>query len=346
MNPEHWMMAGRLKPGTKLALYAAHAHEAAAPLHAHALGALRKAGFTILFIDGALDMPRRLPKKLLRLVDASLSHVLGGQHIGSWMLACRLFANEIAGYEQVLFMSDNLVGPLGPMDQLWDSLDAAARQPDGFWWALTASDQFTDIIDSEMFALPGKVIASEGFANFVRAWRFTDLQARNVEAAEQDISRALLSLGLRPRLMVNPSTLRAAWLRGMPAQQRWFRELRAGNDAGLFEKLDADTTSWLADHGEAWVRKMAQDPSYGARLRPGLLFWDALLKSGVPFLRRDLLAANPLRAPGLALLPRLLGGEATSLLASLIGPVLPEYDAALPPVLRLSRRILNFAEAA
>ena len=316
----------------RLAIYAAGAEAHA--LHEHAMAALAQAGFTILFVTAA-DLTRDADTNDIARSHAAavLSHRLGNQHIGSWVLACRLFGETIAGYDQVLFLSDNLVGPITPPEKMFESLAACATG----WWGACQADQSSGAVDAELFALSGQVIAAAPFQDFVAGFRFADTATRSVEPAELELSRVLRRGGLQPTLLAPTADLRANWVHGLPAKLRWFRDLAARQEAAPAIEPDAALTRRIAAYADTWLRGKIQNPEYGGRIRPGLLFWDTLLQHHhMPFLRRDLLVANPINDPSVLRLRDLLGAESLALLHRLIAPTLPDPSLLPhPPVLRL-----------
>jgi hypothetical protein len=343
LSPHHGSSAG------KVAIYAASANPAADAVHAHALAALKQAGFTIVFVAAQPDQlagstgtrdrygqPSEGPGPLARpLVDALLVQAMGNQHIGAWVLACRLFAEPIATYDQVLFLSDNLVGPIGPAERLFDSLAAGAG-----WWGVTHADQSSGSVDAELFALSAQVMASAAFQTFITDFTFADTATRVSESAEHELSRALRAAGFSPTLLAPADDLRAGWLHALPAKLRWFRDLadQPAPDAGAAQSDSALCLhDRIARYAETWLRARVQNPRYGGRIRPSLLFWDVLIdQHHMPFVRRDLLTINPIDDPALLRLRDLLGAESLALLHRLIAPTLPDPAClAHPPVLRL-----------
>jgi hypothetical protein len=299
-------------------------------LHAHALAALARAGFTILLVEGrpAGEAEAGPSPAARRHAQAILSHAAGGQQIGAWVLACREFGPAIASYDQVVFLSDNLVGPIGSPDRMFDSLKACA----GGWWGITQADQAGAAVDAELFAVSGAITAAPPFQQFVRSFRFAAPADRLTEAAEHALSRALRESGLTAELLVDANILRDRWMHGLPAKRRWFRDMAAAGREGTDEPLLVR----IAAYAERWLGQRSQDPNFGGRIRPALLFWDSLLHHDMPFLRRDLLAANPINDPTLLRLRDTLGAEGLALLHRLIAPTLPTPNS-LPhrPVLRL-----------
>jgi hypothetical protein len=331
---------GRGKKRARLAIYAAHASAESAELHRHAVTALRQAGYAVLFVDGAPGLPGgALPQPGETVIGAEdadlvLSHSLGGQQFGAWMLACRQFTDQIGQYNQVLFATDNLVGPLGPAETLFGALDAA----DGTWRALTHADQDGVAVEAEWFALPVDIVKGEAFRQFVATYRFADGLIRTVEPVEQALTDVLQQAGHVPIVAAPAGVLRTAWQRAAADRLAWARSL---TDNEVLADLSAARRKRLASHIEVWLQHGVQDGTVGSRLRPSMIYWEELPRRGLPLIRRDLLLANPIGSPDLLRLHDILGAEAMAVLRRLLGPILPDYPASVEPVLRVTHAFLE-----
>lgn len=329
-----WLISGKLtgKRRRRLAICLVHQTEAAAPLHLHLMQSLRAAGCAILLVDAAHGVPQPPAAALAAAADLHLAHSQGGGLAGSLLLACRLFATEIAAFRQIVVVSDNLVGPLGPMQPLWQSLDAIR----GGWWAATGSSDDLGAAECSFFAFDPALLRSPPLEALL-----ADLTAaRHAGLAEARLCAAFTEAAGPPALFATPQALRAAWQESLPDLRAWARELGAGRP-GWPTGGDAALAARLGGFAQDWLAMAAEDAAMAHALRPAHVYFAPLLAAGMPFIRRDLLLANPVQTPQLLSLPDLLPAPARATLAQLLRPLLPSYPPDLAPLLRLSDDLLD-----
>jgi hypothetical protein len=229
---------------------------------------LQQCGFSVVFVTNS----ERLQEASLAALQPFCTGILIRRNVGYDFGAIReaLEVLELPrkNTESVLFVNDSVYGPLRPLSQILERIDFDKAD----LWGATESWQVCYHLQSHFLMAGRKVLCSDGWRKF---WK----RVRSVQSKEW-VTRHY-EAGLTQAVLRNGLVCNAIWR---------YAELIRDVDPSL---LGGDDAQALRDPRVAARRKHARriiDAGVSRRpLNPTSDLWRQLLRSGYPFLKRQLL---------------------------------------------------------
>lgn len=266
-------------PGTggSLLLYAHFVrHGGVSPMVLLQLREYARLGFRVVFITGAA-LPEADWRAVCEVADAAVQRRNFGLDFGAWSDALRTVLAGQESWDELLLANDSVIGPLRPLDPVLARLRAAG---DGVF-GLTEGVQHGSHLQS-YFVLARGHAATSAVVRFLRGLTLSDSKSRTIRRGELGLSRKIRQAGLPLAAMHGYAELERL-AAGSPAA----RESLAVTAPGLARVLHATGRSFPLRRA---MLDMPLNPMhhFAALLVHALRF---------PFVKTELLLANPVRVP-------------------------------------------------
>ncbi len=247
----------------------------------HQVRSLAEAGLSVVFITNA---GRLRPEAMARLQLHCAGVIVRenvGYDFGAWREGVTRLALPRADTEMVVIANDSVYGPLRPLQAVLSQIDFNAADV----WGCTESWQHRYHLQSYFMAFSPAVVRSAVWREFWLGVRPTWSKTWLIRLYEVGLTQVLLRAGF---------SCRAIW----PYQS-------------LIQDIDADM---LVDHKEGGPnladpairshqlqsRRIRRNVVDRVPLNPTSDLWRQLLRSGYPFMKRELLRDNPTLVPDVA----------------------------------------------
>ena len=236
--------------------------------------ALAQAGLSVLFVSNA----GFLRPEALAAVQAVCAGVLirrnVGYDFGAWREGFEQLGLPRADTEFAVMANDSVYGPLRPVSEMLQRLDFV--QADA--WGCTETWQSRYHLQSYFLAFAPGVLASPAWRRFWSEVRPTPSKHWVIQRYEIGLSQVLIRAGF---------SVRALWPYARLIEDIEPALLMDGRPDGPYS---ADP---LDDVRKAHARRVRDAAVYRVPLNPTSDLWRQLLRAGFPFIKRELLRANP-----------------------------------------------------
>lgn len=244
-------------------------------------GALRRAGFSVVVVDTS-DNPMETNAE----VDLVVHRINEGWDFASWDTARELLSEHLNRASEFLLTNDSCFGPFAELGPLLDRIRSknfdVTSLTDGWFGGYH--------LQSNFLLFQGEAIKSDPLGRFFAGYGFPRLKSSIVRDGEIELSQFLLADGLEIGALHDYQSLSAVFL------AEFGRRIA---DLALDERcMDQEIIRWMVDIRESLMR--------GTPVNTSHVFWEELLRAGMPFIKRDLLAKNPMGCPTLGRLVPLL----------------------------------------
>jgi len=252
----------------------------------HYIQMFQKAGFYVIYIL-ASDEPENLVA-ILSDADRIILRRNFGYDFGSWATAIQLCQHEILMAETIIIANDSMIGPIAPIDpllekieqsasDLWaitDSQDRKYHFQSYFWGLKKKSNQFLPIIDAFFFyryALPKD--KEDAITQYeVEALSFFKSKGLSIEILFPEHDLIVLA--------------EEAFITELQKHtEKWQALLKLSLSKGEKNTLNKGVLNLAT----VLMNHQATNPSH--------MYWNALVDSGFPFVKRELLTLNPINYP-------------------------------------------------
>jgi len=198
----------------RLALYAHYSTVGGVALYVlYYLRKLRDLGFRICFISNS-PIPDSKERELHEICERVIERDNSGFDFAMWQQAIKEY--ELAEFEELLLTNSSIIGPLHPLEPLWQK--AETSQCD--FWGLTDNDEYGDHLQSYFMLFRRRVLEHPCFREF---WRsvlpFSDRQMV-VQSYEVGLTNWLEQHGLKGKALFPQEGIHAMLLsRRGPAER-------------------------------------------------------------------------------------------------------------------------------
>ena len=252
----------------------------------HFAKAFQDAGFYVIYVL-ASDVPNTLTGAF-GVADRVIVRENMGYDFGSWATIFQLCQAEFLGAKEVIWANDSMIGPLGSLEillekitaskaDLWaitDSQDIKYHFQSYLWGIKKTINEFFPVMDAFFFyrhALPkNKAEAIENYE--LEAYTFFREQGLNIDILFPEY--ALISL-TKEKFMIDLQMYYETW-------QFLFKLPLMKEELHKFNSSTLNMATTLINHFP---------------VNSSHFYWDALLDSGFPFIKRELLTLNPANYP-------------------------------------------------
>lgn len=266
---------GTIKLGKRVALFSHFDRRGQVHEHVlHYVRALAASGLSVVFVTNAGKLQ---PEALARLKEVCAGILIRrniGYDFGGWKEALERLGLPRADTEMVLLANDSVYGPLRDLGDIFAAIDFDQADI----WGLTESWQTLYHLQSYFLAAGPRVLASPAWRTFwaeVRPIPFKHVLIRRYEIG---LTRALIRAGFHCGAVWPYSRLVADAV----AQPL----VKDGND----KEGDFDPLVHMRLTRARWLRGTVAN---AVPLNPTNDLWRELLRTGFPFLKRELLRDNP-----------------------------------------------------
>lgn len=238
---------------------------------------LRNAGFALMVIDTSDQ-----PLSELNEADVVLHRRNIGWDFASWLacLASYSWIEETAS--RVLLINDSNYGPIGNFSYFLET----HKPEDADVWGITDSEQISDHIQSYFLMFENSALKSKVLTTFSETYAFPLQKQDVIKSGEVGISKLINALDLRLRSVFPVVRLRQEFEDSFQAR------FEAVTAIGFHKILsDLGSAHLIPELQEMIVTGLLGRSSES--LNPTHRYWDCLLKLGSPFVKRELILANP-----------------------------------------------------
>ena len=275
--PEHGIAVG-----SQVALFVHFdAGGAVRPYVLNYLRALRETGLSLVVVSNSGRLRPEAMAALQTLCDGIIVRRNIGYDFGAMREGVEYLALPRPDTEMVLLVNDSVYGPLQPLGPVLQRIDFAAADI----WGLTESWQTQFHLQSFFMAFGRPALTSRAWPEFWGQVRPVSSKWWVILHYEVGLTQHFLRVGLRAR---------ALWPYRELVQELPALEFPAPAEGG---DVDRDGFPRLMDpiaRGRiAHLRHLRGALSVQVPLNPTSDFWRILLRSGFPFIKRELLRKNP-----------------------------------------------------
>jgi len=243
--------------------------------------ALQRAGFTVVVVDTSAD-----PLQTNFGADLVVHRINEGWDFASWDTARELLSDDLNGAREVLLTNDSCFGPFAELGPLLDRIRSknfdVTSLTDGWFGGYH--------LQSNFLLFRGGAIKSDPLGRFFEGYGFPRLKSSIVRDGEIGLSQFLLADGLEIGALYDYGSLSTVFLTEFGRRTAGLALDERHKDQGVIR--------WMVDIRESLIRGTPVNTTHS--------FWEELLRAGMPFIKRDLLAKNPLGCPTLGRLVPLL----------------------------------------
>jgi len=252
----------------------------------HYVQTFQKAGFYVIYIL-ASDEPENLVATLSD-ADRIILRRNFGYDFGSWATAMQLCQHEMLMAESIIIANDSMIGPIAPIEQLLEKIEQSASElwaitdsqdrkyhfQSYFWGLKKKSNQFLPVIDAFFFyryALPkDKEDAINQYE--VEALSFFKSRGLNIDILFPEHHLIILA--------------EEAFITELKKHtEKWQALLKLPLSKGKKNTLNKGVLNLAT----VLMNHQATNPSH--------MYWNVLVDSGFPFVKRELLTLNPSNYP-------------------------------------------------
>ena len=268
-----------LDQAKKIAVYAHY--DSAGQVHGYVitqLTALSDAGFCVVFVTNSQE----LDEESIALLKPYVGRILCRQNIGYDFGAYRdaiLSIEQRHSLDALLIANDSVYGPFKPLDALLTS----SEENDIDVLAMTDSWEIRYHLQSYFMLFNKAALAKAEFWQFWSDLRYINNKDAVVRQCEVGLTRLLLRLRLRCEALFPYEV----------ASRLMYEEL---SDIDV----NSDSFDSLTKRQQDYYETLIQSLTAGTPLNGTHFLWEKLvLDMGCPFVKRELLAVNPMKVPNL-----------------------------------------------
>jgi hypothetical protein len=247
--------------------------------HDYYLRRLRALGFAVVVVD---TTPQPQDAVVEESADLTFLRSNVGWDFASWILGLTRLRDALADAQEILLTNDSVFGPIHPLE---DILSLPQLEGADFW-GMTDSWQHAYHLQSYFVVLRRPVVESRALWRFVERFDVGRDKAYAIDRGEVRLTTLLLEEGFEVGVGFPYGETAERWLESVPSR---------------LEALTRDGTASYGDDSAHWsiqrsaLLDAADMLERGIPTNPTHLFWDTLITEfGFPFLKRELLFANPL----------------------------------------------------
>lgn len=252
----------------------------------HFANSFQETGFYVVYVL-ASDTPDTLTG-MFGDADRIIVRENSGYDFGSWATVFQLCQAEFLGAKNVIWANDSIIGPIGSIDTLldkinnskadvWaitDSQDIKYHFQSYFWGVKKEANQFFPVLDAFLFyryGLPKN--KEEAIKNYeLEALRFFKEQGLSIDI-------------LFPEYTLIP----IAEEKFVMSLQAHYEKWQSLFKLPLMKEETHKLNSSALNMASTLINHFPANPSH--------IYWNALLESGFPFIKRELLTLNPADYP-------------------------------------------------
>tara|TARA_R110002073_G_scaffold22800_2_gene78552 strand:+ start:1734 stop:2780 length:1047 start_codon:yes stop_codon:yes gene_type:complete len=268
-----------LAKATKVAIYANF--DANGQVHSYVhrqVEALANTGFCVVFVTNST----KLDPNSIALLKPHVGQILCRKNIGYDFGAYKdgiLSIKQPESLEALLIVNDSVYGPFKPLNEILNS--DANQHADVL--AITDSWEIRYHLQSYFILFNQKTLAHSEFWKFWTDLRYINNKGAVVRHYEIGLTRLLLKLRLRCEALYPYQV----------AARMMYEELGAVD-------LNSKSFNLRLKEEQDYIETMLQSLSAGIPLNGSHFLWQKLvLEMGCPFVKRELLAVNPMKVPNL-----------------------------------------------
>jgi lipopolysaccharide biosynthesis protein len=240
----------------------------------HYLGALRQAGFEIVFVSNSPRIGEEEWAKVRPLCALMLRRRNRGHDFGAYKDALAA-VGDVGGLDELILANDSVYGPLCDLTAVLGRCDHAVAAV----WGMTDCWDRRYHLQSYFLLFKHEALQHPAFAEFWRGVRLVPSRNWVIRKYEIGLTQAMLKNGLRCAALYPYRQVAAALSEAVLRQ-------------GLLERKD------LSDYHRNYAATLFRAVEHGTPLNPTHYFWDYLIGvAGCPFIKRDLLLRNPMLVP-------------------------------------------------
>jgi len=249
-------------------------------VHPHTIEYLRDlmaAGFRTTFVTNAQNLTAEGREAVAPFVRLVIERQNIGLDFGAIKDGLQVTNLSASNASLLLLANDSVYGPFVPHERIL----AQTNPQDADVWGMTDSWDTKYHLQSYWLLLYPAAFGSSAFGKFWKELRFVNSKRWVIKNCEIGLCQRFIRAGLR---------LQALYPYGDLALRK-LEKIGLSNTRPLQER----------DPGEfQYFSNLRAQIREGAPLNPSHYFWDLLLEGRMPFLKRDLVAANPVHIPDIA----------------------------------------------
>jgi len=242
------------------------------------LQSLRAAGYTIIFVSNSPKLDDASIAILKPLVGRILWRYNVGYDFGAYKDAISSLG-DLSRLHSLIIANDSTYGPFSSLSEVIERADADS----GDVYAITDSWELRYHLQSYFMLFHAEVLRNKGFLEFWQKLAYVDNKQYVVRVYEVGLTKLLLDLRLRCKALYPYDELARLVL----------------DQLNLIDS-SSETFQRLPKREQKMYFFLQDALSSGAPMNGSHFFWDKLLVDmGCPYIKRELLAVNPMGIPSL-----------------------------------------------
>ncbi|MEQ1752581.1 MAG: rhamnan synthesis F family protein [Micropepsaceae bacterium] len=242
--------------------------------HHWMIRSLRDAGFDVLLVQGFdrnVDHGAHTTA-LAAAADAYIAKDNVGYDFGSWFAALTLLGNEIGKLDELLLVNDSIFGPFRNGASLRSLIDQDPSDVLG----MCDSYEHNYHLQSFFLLFRQRILRSGAVNDFASAYPFSENKRDVIREGELSLTTHLQKAGYSCAALFAYDVMARKWL----DQYEILKDAMPADAAGILSSLA--------------IRIRNGEP-----VNPCHFFWEMLINSGCPFIKRELILKNPMAVPQL-----------------------------------------------
>jgi hypothetical protein len=244
----------------------------------HLVHSLIESDFEVLIIDTSKNCPADSLGARLLLHRSNM-----GLDFASWNTGLDFLGIPTSSLDHLLLINDSCYGPFSKLSSLFGDID----QIEADVVSLTDGWLGGYHLQSNFVLLKNEALKNSALEVFFSNYGFPVLKTSIVREGEIGFSKYLLANGYRLRALFSYEMITRSFVAHL---QETFKLTSLSR-----EKLQ----SHLGDQEENWLHSVYDQVQVGQPLNLTHTFWAQLLTKGFPFVKKDLILANPTQVPNL-----------------------------------------------
>jgi len=236
---------------------------------------LREAGFTVIYVTSSPKIIERDVPKMLAECALVVHRHNKGYDFGSYRDGIGLIPN-VTALNRLVLCNDSVYGPFTNLKEA--VFDRAPPEAADIWGLTDSWDTYYHV-QSYFLLFHAAALQSKVFKDFWDKFLYVKSKSYIINNYEIGLTRKFLRAGLSAGGIFKYRDLVSAFMQ-------------------VYRSLNATGRAHLSPEHNALIDTMYKLVQQASPLNPSHFFWDTLIVDhGFPFIKRELLSANPMRLP-------------------------------------------------
>ena len=250
------------------------------------LRSLAKNGFQTIIVDTSDSVSPSVEEFLRAESDLYISRDNVGWDFSSWLSTVIFFPELESKANRILLTNDSNFGPFGGLEKYLSPNEISETND---IWGLTESLQYEPHLQSFFVVFERSALGGNALTDFAKSYKFPVDKQRIILDGEVALTHSMHAKGFRLGVHHSYDSLANEFLSSF--SERLVKSVS--------KEIYSDDLGVTLSPLVGWNNHVATQVAQHAALNPTHHFWDLLLESGYPFIKRELIRKNPVNFPNL-----------------------------------------------